>query len=250
MRLVRFNYEGQTRYGCLEGEQIIEVTDFYTMEKTEGVSSYQLKDVKLLSPVEPFQTVAIGLNYLDHAKEQNKALPEEPMMFMVSPSAITGPDEVIRLQNSVHRIDFEAELVIVIGKRAHQVKEAEAHDYILGYTCGNDVSDRDYQKKDGQFTRAKSFPGYKPIGPWIETELSPQDLSVQLKVNGELKQDGNTGEMIHSVEKVIEKVTEVMTLMPGDVIFTGTPAGVGPLKSNDQVEVMIEGIGTLRNRIK
>jgi 2-keto-4-pentenoate hydratase/2-oxohepta-3-ene-1,7-dioic acid hydratase in catechol pathway len=250
MKLVRFLHHDQIKCGCLEGDQIKTVTDFITLKKTDDGVSIRLDEVRLLAPAEPSQVVAIGLNYVDHAKEQNKALPEEPMMFMVSPSAIAGPEEDIYLQNSVHRIDFEAELVIMIGKKAHKVKARDAAEYILGYTCGNDISDRDYQKKDGQFTRAKSFPGYKAIGPWIETELSAQAVSIKLSVNGELKQDGNTGQMIHSIDKIIESVTEVMTLNPGDLIFTGTPAGVGALKREDKVEITIEGLGTLRNYIK
>ncbi|TCP26630.1 2-keto-4-pentenoate hydratase/2-oxohepta-3-ene-1,7-dioic acid hydratase in catechol pathway [Scopulibacillus darangshiensis] len=250
MKYCRFLDDNQVKYGMVDADRVIELVGSYNNEVSIPTDRVHfLNEVQLLCPVDPKQVIAIGLNYSDHAKEQNKKLPEEPMMFMVSPSAVIGPNDEIQLARDGHRIDYEAELAIVIGKEAKDVGEEDASSYIFGYTCANDISDRDLQKKDGQFTRAKSFRTYKPIGPWIETNLNPQSLSVRLKKNGEVKQDGTTKDMIHSIEKIIAAVTEVMTLYPGDVILTGTPAGVGPLCLGDEVEIDIDGIGQLRNKI-
>ncbi|MFC7393536.1 fumarylacetoacetate hydrolase family protein [Scopulibacillus cellulosilyticus] len=251
MNYCRFLHNGQVKYGRVDDSRVIELAGSFFEDESHVPTDqvHNLNEVKLLAPVEPKQVVAIGLNYSDHAKEQNKTLPEEPMMFMVSPSAVIGPEEKIELARDHHRIEYEAELAIVIGKEAYRVKQEEASDYIFGYTCANDVSDRDLQKKDSQFTRAKSFKTYKPVGPWISTSVQPKQLSISLKQNGELKQNGNTEDMIHSVHKIIETVTEVMTLYPGDIILTGTPAGVGQLKSEDNIEVSIEGIGRLKNTV-
>lgn len=250
MKYCRFLHEGQVKFGMVDIDRVIELVDSYHSEVSVPTDQVHfLDEVDLLCPVEPSQIVAIGLNYSDHAKEQHKALPEEPMMFMIAPSAVIGPNDEIILARDDHQIEYEAELAVVIGKEAKNVKEEEALSYVFGYTCANDISDRDLQKKDGQFTRAKSFPTYKPIGPFIETNLQPQRLSVLLKQNGEVKQDGTTMDMIHSVAKIIATVTEVMTLQQGDVIITGTPAGVNPLHDGDEVEVEIEGIGSLKNRV-
>ncbi|GGH87711.1 2-keto-4-pentenoate hydratase/2-oxohepta-3-ene-1,7-dioic acid hydratase in catechol pathway [Pullulanibacillus pueri] len=250
MKYCRFLHEGQIKYGMIDVDRVIELKGSY-LKKTSAPTDrvHYIDDVTLLCPVEPYQMVAIGLNYVDHAKELSLPLPEEPMMFMVSPTALTGPDETILLAKPDHRIDFEAELVIVIGKKAHKVSKEKALDSIFGYTIGLDISDRDLQMKDGQFTRSKSYPTYKPMGPVVETDLQANKVPVQLRQNGEIKQDGNTNNFVHSIEKIIETVTDVMTLYPGDIILTGSPAGVGPLQEGDKLEATIPGIGILKNTV-
>lgn len=250
MKYCRFHFQGEEKFGMIDSDKVIELTgDFLDQASAPTDRIHQLDSVNLLAPVKPHQLIAIGLNYLDHAKEQNKELPKEPMMFMLSPSSIIGPDDVINLARDTHRIDYEAELVIVIGKEAYQVSEENALDVVFGYTIGNDVSDRDLQDFDKQYTRAKSFATYKPLGPVVETDLNPDSVSIQLKQNGELKQNGTTQDLIHSIGSIIATVTEVMTLYPGDLIMTGTPPGVGPLSSGDQIEITINGIGTLKNTV-
>lgn len=250
MKYIRFAVDNEVMFGIVEEDTITKLSkDFLQTVSRKLDETYQLSEVNILPPVNPKQMVVIGLNYELHALEQGKAIPEEPMMFMVSPSAVISDKETIKLPTLDHRIDYEAELAIVIGKEAYQVREETALDYVFGYTCCNDVSDRILQKKDGQFTRAKSFKTFKPLGPYIETELDPNNAGVKLTLNGEIRQDSNTNDLIHPIEKVIATITEVMTLNPGDVILTGTPSGVGPLKPGDQVEIEIEGIGKLTNDV-
>jgi 2-keto-4-pentenoate hydratase/2-oxohepta-3-ene-1,7-dioic acid hydratase in catechol pathway len=251
MKYLRFQKDGENYFGVLEDRTITKLHDDFLRRKPEKSSiTYALDEVIVLPPVEPSQVICIGLNYASHAEETGKALPEEPMMWMVSPSAIISEGEEIELPNPDHRIDYEAELAVVIGKVAKNVTEEDALSYVFGYTIGNDVSDRHLQKKDGQFTRAKSFATFKPLGPVIETELDPNHTDVKLTLNGEVKQQSNTSDLIHNIEKLLVKVTEVMTLQPGDVILTGTPAGVGPLSPGDKVEIELEGIGKLTNYVK
>lgn len=251
MHYCRFLYNGTLRYGMVDVDRVIELTgSFLDSSHAPTDNVFYLSEVQLLSPVEPKQIVAIGLNYRAHAKELKYDLPPDPMMFMVSPSAIIAPGEPIRLAYKQHRIDYEAELAVVIGKEAYQVKAENAFDYIFGYTCGIDVSDRDFQNRDGQFTRAKSFHTYKPFGPWIATNLDPNHLSIQLKQNQVLRQNASTENMIHPVDKIIETITDAMTLYPGDVVLTGTPSGAGPLSAGDSLELFIEGIGSLRQPVE
>ncbi|WP_102264455.1 fumarylacetoacetate hydrolase family protein [Mesobacillus jeotgali] len=250
MKYLRFVKNGQNLFGVLEGESIRQLDSDFLNESAKFTGEvFQLSDVKLLPPVNPGQVIAIGLNYALHAEESGKAIPDEPMIFMVSPTAIVPDGEEIVLPNLDHRIDYEAELAVVIGKQAKGVKKEEALDYVFGYTACNDVSDRNLQKKDGQFTRAKSFATFKPLGPVIETELNPNNVEIKLTVNGEVRQHSNTDDLIHDIESLIVKVSEVMTLNPGDIIITGTPSGVGPLKPEDEVVLEIEGIGKLRNKV-
>jgi 2-keto-4-pentenoate hydratase/2-oxohepta-3-ene-1,7-dioic acid hydratase in catechol pathway len=250
MKYLRFEKNEETLYGILEGETVKQLDgDFLTGNAQLTGDVYNLSDVKVLAPVNPVQVVAIGLNYALHAEEKGKAIPDEPMMFMVSPTSIIADGEDIVLPNLDHLTEFEAELAIVIGKQAKDVKKEDALDYVFGYTLCNDVSDRVLQKKDGQFTRAKSYPTFKPLGPVIETDIDPNNVAIKLTVNGEVKQDSNTNDLIHNVEAVIESVTEVMTLNPGDIIITGTPSGVGPLTPGDEVVLEIEGIGKLVNGV-
>ncbi|GGF27075.1 hypothetical protein GCM10010954_27630 [Halobacillus andaensis] len=251
MKYIRFRKDDEIYYGVVKGNSITQLDGDYITGETRPLSTeFALDEVEVLTPVEPGQVLCIGLNYEAHAEETGKPIPEEPMMFMASPSAVVAHDTEIVLPNLEHRIDYEAELVIVIGKEAKDVKREEALSYIFGYTVGNDVSNRHLQKKDGQYTRAKSFSTFKPLGPVIETELEPNRAPIKLTLNGEVKQESNTNDLIHDIEQLIVKITEVMTLQPGDVIYTGTPSGVGPLSPGDVVEAEVGGIGVLRNQVR
>jgi len=203
----------------------------------------------LLPPCVPTKIVCIGRNYAEHAKELGNEAPAEPIIFLKPPSALLAPFGTIVRPAISQRVDHEGELAIVIGKRAKDVKAARWRDYVRGFACANDVTARDLQKKDVQFTRGKSFDTFAPIGPCIETELDVAALSLQTRVNGEIRQNGNTRDMVFPCDFLIEFITTVMTLEPGDVILTGTPSGVGPLAAGDSVEVEIEGIGVLRNAV-
>jgi 2-keto-4-pentenoate hydratase/2-oxohepta-3-ene-1,7-dioic acid hydratase in catechol pathway len=249
VKIARFLESGSISYGVLEEDNIniIEGNIFGNFSKTGEV--IPVSKVKLLAPVEPGKVVAIGLNYKKHAEEVNKPLPTEPMMFLVSPTAVVGPGEKIELVNPENKTDHEAEIAIVIGKTAEDVSVDNALDYVFGYTCCNDISDRVLQKFDGQFTRAKSLSTYKPLGPVIATDINPDDRPIQLKVNGEIRQDSNTSDMIFSTAEIISFVSHVMRLEPGDVIITGTPSGVSQLHDGDSVEMEIEGIGVLSNPV-
>ncbi len=205
--------------------------------------------LQYLAPVMPSKIVAIGVNYKDHAAEMHKTLPPDPLMFMKPATAIVGPDATIRLPQHHGRVDHEAELAVVIGKPCYKVKRADALDYVLGYTCLNDVTDRDLQKKDVQYTRAKGFDTFAPMGPSIAIGLDPTNLKIEGWVNGQKRQDSNTNQLIFPVDALIEFISSVMTLNPGDVISTGTPSGVGPLAHGDRVMVKIEGIGSLSNPV-
>jgi 2-keto-4-pentenoate hydratase/2-oxohepta-3-ene-1,7-dioic acid hydratase in catechol pathway len=203
--------------------------------------------LRVAPPVVPSKIIAIGLNYKDHAAEMNKKLPEEPLVFSKPSTSVIGPDDPIRLPAWAGRIDFESEMAVVIGRRAYQVKAEQAMDYVLGLTCLNDVTARDLQNKDGQYTRAKGFDTFAPIGPCIAVGVDPSALSIEGWVNGEKRQSSNTNQLIFPVPELVEFVTRFCTLEPGDVITTGTPSGVGPLKPGDRVMVKVEGIGTLGN---
>jgi 2-keto-4-pentenoate hydratase/2-oxohepta-3-ene-1,7-dioic acid hydratase in catechol pathway len=207
------------------------------------------KRLRFMAPVTPSKVVAIGLNYKDHAAEMNKALPDEPLIFLKPPTSVIGPEDVIRMPTGVGEIHYEAELAVVIGRTATRVKAAEARDYVLGLTCLNDVTARELQRKDVQYTRAKGFDTFGPMGPCIAVGLDSSSLAIEGWVNGEKKQSSNTNQLIFSVDQLVEFVSGVMTLNPGDVITTGTPSGVGPLKPGDRMMVKIEGIGTLSNPV-
>jgi 2-keto-4-pentenoate hydratase/2-oxohepta-3-ene-1,7-dioic acid hydratase in catechol pathway len=205
--------------------------------------------VQILSPPTPTKIVCIGRNYADHAKELGNEAPSEPLLFLKPPSALLASGGTIVLPKQSQLVHHEAELAIVVGREAKNVAAASWRDYVLGFTCANDVSARDLQRKDVQFTRAKGFDTFCPVGPHVETELDPFDLRVVGRVNGEVRQDGRTSQMIFPCDFLFEYVSAHMTLMPGDLILTGTPAGVGSLSAGDTVEVEIEGIGTLRNAV-
>ena len=197
----------------------------------------------------PTKIVCVGRNYADHARELGNEAPSEPIIFLKPPSAMIAHGATIVRPPQSQRVDFEGELALVIGKIAKRVRAAAWRDVVGGFTCANDVTARDLQKKDVQFTRGKGFDTFCPVGPWIETDVDPSTLRITTRVNGETRQDGNTRDMIFPCGVIIEFVTSVMTLVPGDLVLTGTPAGVGPLSAGDTVEVEIEGIGTLRNGV-
>jgi len=204
---------------------------------------------RAISEITPTKIVCVGRNYADHAKELGNEAPSEPIIFLKPPSALNSDGGTIVRPAISNRVDHEGELAIVIGKQAKNVTRENWRDYVLGFTCANDVTARDIQKKDVQFTRGKGFDTFCPIGPHIETELDTSNLRVQVRVNGETRQDGNTSQMIFDCGFLLEFISSIMTLMPGDLILTGTPAGVGSLQSGDRVEVEIEGIGILRNDV-
>ena len=244
MKLIRFRYKDSEYAGTLSGGEVVSMD-------IEG-NSFRLdaEEVSLLAPVRPSKVICVGLNYADHAKELGMTVPEEPVIFIKPPSSVIGPGETILYPSCSARVDYEAELAVVIKSEARGVTAANAKDHILGYTCFNDVTARDIQKKDGQWTRAKSFDTFAPLGPWIETDLDTSDIMVSSYLNGELKQSSRTSEFIFGISRLVEFISGVMTLFPGDVIATGTPPGVGPMAPGDEVMVEIEGIGRLVNRVE
>jgi 2-keto-4-pentenoate hydratase/2-oxohepta-3-ene-1,7-dioic acid hydratase in catechol pathway len=251
MQFVRYMAGGEARYGVLEGSQVMAATGDPFSGLTPGATVGSVESLTLLPPVHPGKIVAVGLNYVDHVKEggRDRDVPDEPVIFMKPQSALIGNGETIQLPTDTENIHYEAELAVVIGKRARRVSEADAYDYVLGLTCGNDVSARILQAKDGQWTRAKGFDTFLPLGPAVTVGLHADDLAVQSRLNGEVRQSARTSQMIFSVPRLIAFISRVMTLDPGDVIITGTPAGVGPMKPGDTIEVEVEGIGVLRNPV-
>ncbi len=249
MKLARFAYQNKIYYGVVEGETIFPIeTDSEEKPSSTNVT-YPLKEVTLLVPCMPSKIVAVGLNYKDHAKELKMSIPDEPVIFIKPASSVIGPYDKIVYPKMSKQVDYEAELGVVIGKQAKDVSLEKAYQYILGYLCANDVTARDLQRKDIQWTRAKSFDTFSPIGPWIETDLNPLNLKIELKLNGEVRQSSSTSEMIFNPFELISFISKVMTLNVGDIIMTGTPHGVGSMEPGDIVEVEIEGIGTLKNQV-
>jgi 2-keto-4-pentenoate hydratase/2-oxohepta-3-ene-1,7-dioic acid hydratase in catechol pathway len=252
MRLVRFALEGRTGYGLLEGEQVFPLWDspFAGAGLVKSGEVLALGDVTLLAPCEPSKIVALGLNYRDHAAELGNPLPEEPLLFLKPGTSVIGPGEPIVCPRMSRRVDYEAELAVVMARPARRVSEARALDYILGYTAANDVTARDLQKKDGQWTRAKSFDTFAPLGPWIETDIpDPDNLLVEAYLNSERRQHSSTRNLVFPVAYLVAFISRVMTLLPGDVIATGTPAGIGPMQPGDLIEVRVEGVGALKNPV-
>lgn len=248
MKILRFEFQQHIKYGLLQGDKIQSLggDPFGTLHPERSLN---LAEVKLLPPCNPTKIIGIGLNYQEHIKEMGLPISEEPLLFLKPPSALNGPGQAIVLPKAVGAIEYEGELAVVIGKTARFLKEGEALQAILGYTCCNDVTARELQRRDTQFSRAKAFDTFACLGPWIETELDPSRLKLETRVNGVVKQSANTSQMRFSVARLVSFVSEIMTLFPGDVITTGTPSGVGPLKPGDLVEVAIEGIGTLTNPV-
>ena len=260
MRIVRYTRDGKHCQGIIDQSSVreIEENSFFTHNWNRGEqltdSSYTgrtvpLSELQIIPPCQPTKIVALGLNYRSHAQELGMKLPEEPLLFLKPSTAVIGPDEHIVYPAMSRRIDYEAELGVVMGKEAKNVSVEKAHDFILGYTCVNDVTARDLQGKDKQFTRSKSFDTFAPIGPWIETDLDPADCRVETYLDGQLKQSGTTADLVFPVVYLVSFISSVMTLLPGDVIATGTPSGIGPMQPGNIVEVKIEGIGTLRNTV-
>jgi len=247
MKLLRYSYKDTIENGILENGVIKKVKgDFFSgFEITEN--EINPNSVKLLSPTMPSKIVAVGLNYVDHAKELKMEIPKNPIIFIKPQSTVIGPEDPIIYPETSNQVDYEVELGIVIGRRAKNVEKDEAEDYVLGYTVFNDVTARDLQRKDIQWTRAKSYDTFAPIGPVIETNINPLDLPISLKLNGTTKQNSSTKNMIFNCYELLEFISEIMPLEPGDVIATGTPPGVGPMNRGDTVEAKIEGIGVLKN---
>ncbi len=251
-KIVRYATPDGPRYGVIVDTTLHELagdTPFGPGPLAPGAAVMPLAHATLLPPVQPGKIVCIGRNYAAHAAEHQAAVPDEPMLFLKPPSALIGPGAAIELPQGIGRVDHEAELAVVIGKRTRRVNVANALDYVLGYTCANDVSARDYQRKDGQWGRAKGFDTFCPLGPSINTELDPSDLAIRAMVNGEVKQDARTSDMVFDIPALIAFISGIMTLEPGDLILTGTPSGVSPLAPGDTVRIEVQGIGTLENPV-
>jgi 2-keto-4-pentenoate hydratase/2-oxohepta-3-ene-1,7-dioic acid hydratase in catechol pathway len=250
MQICRYTYKNQApAYGVVH-EHVVHVMmgDIYQQPEI-GVSVAPLEQVRLLAPFQPCKIVAVGRNYVAHAAEHGAEVPAEPLIFLKPTSSIIGPGASIRLPAQSKQVEHEAELAVVIGRGGWQIEQEDALDHVLGYCCANDVTARDLQRSDGQWTRAKGFDTFCPLGPWVETELDADHLVVTARVNGVLRQQGHTGQMVFPVDMLISYISGIMTLEPGDVILTGTPAGVGPITAGDLVEIEVEGIGVLSNPV-
>lgn len=249
MRIVRFRIDDKIKYGVLKNKSIqaINGNPYNNINFTGEI--YILNKVKLLAPCKPTKIVALGVNYINHGLELNHEIPKSPLIFIKPPTAVIGPEDNIVYPPSSQRVDYEAELGVVIKKKARHVEKEKALDYVLGYTCFNDVTARDQQKFDGQWTRAKGYDTFAAIGPWIETDTTPDNLRVEAYLNDVQKQNGNTRDLVFPVEELIHFISNVMTLLPGDVIATGTPSGVGPMLPGDTIEIKIKSIGTLKNYV-
>src|SRR5215208_8415165 len=247
MRIVRYSHQGEVGFGVHEDETLAEISPHpfgafeYTGERLPAA------EVRLLAPVLPSKVVAVGRNYAEHARELGNEVPSTPVLFLKPSTAVVGPGDPIVRPDGVGPVDFEGELAVVVGKLVRRLSPGDAIQAVLGFTCANDVTARDLQRADGQWTRAKGFDTFCPLGPWIETDLDSSDLAVSTLVNGELVQDGTTADMIHGVADLVSYVSGAFTLLPGDVILTGTPAGVGMVEAGQRVEVEVEGIGILAN---
>lgn len=246
---VRFAMADHVQYGRLDGDTIKVLTGDFYGEYHESGETVGLNSVKILSPCQPTKAVCVGLNYRRHAAELDFKVPEEPVLFLKPSSSLIGPNDNVVYWPMVNRLDYEAELVVVIGRKAHNVEEKDAMDYVFGYTAGNDLTARDLQQKDGQWTRSKGFDTFLSLGPAIVRGIDPSDIKVQSYVNGELKQDGRTSQLIFSVPFLISYISKIMTLLPGDVVMTGTPEGISGMKIGDTVEVRVENVGTLVNHV-
>jgi 2-keto-4-pentenoate hydratase/2-oxohepta-3-ene-1,7-dioic acid hydratase in catechol pathway len=219
------------------------------VHSTIGGREYRLEDLKIMPPCMPTKIVCVGCNYVEHAKELNERIPDEPILFLKPPSSLLAHGGSIIYPKQSRQVDYEAELAIVIGRRTRGVKADKAKHHIMGYTCFNDVTARDLQRKDIQWTRAKSFDTFAPVGPFITTDVDPLDLAIKARLNGEARQSSSTKDMIFDVYKLVEFISGVMTLETGDIIATGTPPGVGPMSIGDNIEVEVEGVGTLINKV-
>ena len=256
MRIARFSINGDVSFGVVEGPGtdpadlvVATMAGHPFAPVTLTGERHPLTAVRLLAPVLPSKVVCIGKNYADHIAEFGGSTPENPVVFLKPSTSVIGPGDPIVLPRNSERVDHEAELAIVIGRLCREVPRERASDVILGYTCGNDVTARDHQAQDKQWTRGKSHDSFCPLGPWVETELDVSDIAVQCAVDGEVRQNASTSLLLHDVPAIVAWVTDFMTLLPGDVILTGTPAGVGPLVPGNAVTVLVEGIGPLTNPV-
>lgn len=257
MRVCRISHESlkTARYAVLEESTVRPLADDYTIGADLGLfkqeGSFALDEVKLLAPVVPSKVVCVGRNYREHAAELGNKMPDEPLLFLKAPSSVIASGDSIELPSASQQVEHEGELGVVIGRLARKLSSADDPlSYVLGYTCVNDVTARDLQRKDVQFTRGKSFDTFCPVGPWIESNIDPSNVAVETRLNGEVKQKGNTADMAFPVAFLIRYISEIMTLYPGDLIATGTPAGVSRMKPGDTVEVEVTGIGILRNEVR
>lgn len=254
MRYVRYQIkDSQPAWGILIQDELIQpLTAAPYLGGVAKGRTIPLQAVHLLAPCEPGKIVAVGKNYHDHIQELDSQLPENPILFLKPTTSLNDPEGPIILPPDTlsNRVDYEGELALVIGRTAKNVSAADAASYILGYTCLNDVTARDIQKRDGQWTRAKGFDGFAPVGPVLTDEVDPSDLSIRTRLNGHIVQQSSTSQLIWPVNELIAFISQAMTLLPGDVVTTGTPGGIGPMKAGDLVEVSIDGIGTLRNRVE
>jgi 2-keto-4-pentenoate hydratase/2-oxohepta-3-ene-1,7-dioic acid hydratase in catechol pathway len=256
MKYCRFQSSDVPRFGLIENDQIVQtasdaaVPDFSRGQK---ITPMAVSSVRLMSPVQPSKIICVGRNYSEHAKELGNEVPAEPLIFLKPPSSMIGPGEtILRPKSLSQRVDYEGELAVVIGKRCRGLKAQEdVRPYILGYTCANDVTARDLQKKDGQWTRGKGFDTFCPVGPIVTDQIDPwAGVRVETRLNGEVKQSESTTAFIFPIDVVLRFASQVMTLLPGDIILTGTPAGIGPMAARDRVRVSIEGIGALENPVQ
>ncbi len=257
MRIARIAHPDGIAFAALDGEgtdpaqwTAAEIAEHpFGAQKQYTGRRWPLADARLLAPIMPTKVICIGKNYADHAQEMGGQAPQDPVIFLKPNTAVIGPNVSIKLPSNSERVDYEGELAAVIGQPCKDVSAAGASDVLLGYTVANDVTARDHQKADGQWTRGKSYDTFCPLGPWIETELDPADLEIRTELDGEVKQSSRTSLLLHDMGKIVEWISAVMTLLPGDVILTGTPAGVGPMTDGQQVAVTVQGIGTLTNPV-
>ena len=249
MRFVRFQRGREIKYGVVDGDKVTRINP-HPFGKFKTGKSLSLSDVKILAPCAPSKIICVGLNYTDHAKELGMEIPAEPVIFMKPSTSVIGPEDRIIYPQGISQLDFEAELAIVIKDSIRGVSQSDVLNHVLGYTCFNDVTARDVQRRDGQWTRAKSFDTFSPIGPCIVSGINPNELKIESLLNKTPRQSSNTRHFIFKVDRLVSFVSQVMTLLPGDVIATGTPNGVGPMTSGDIIEIHIEGIGTLRNYVQ
>ncbi|MEX1162369.1 MAG: fumarylacetoacetate hydrolase family protein [Nitriliruptor sp.] len=250
MKIVRYDNDGPA-WGILDGDKVMAAEGVPFQDLTPTSVAGRLDEIRLLAPVEPRTVMCVGRNYKAHAEEFGNEVPERPILFMKPPSSVIGPGEQIVYPPQSQRVDPEAELVAVIGKRAHQVSRADAMEFIGGFTCGNDVTARDLQKTDPgqQWTRGKGFATFCPIGPWVETDFDASDVGVTCTVDGETRQDGRTSAFIFDLPFLVEYISNFMVLEPGDLIMTGTPEGVAPVEVGAEITVAVEGLGTLTNTV-
>ena len=250
MRVARFSLNGEPRFGIVDGPELVVLAGNPLVAGYETTGDrVPIKEVKLLAPSIPSKVVCVGKNYADHIAEMNLSTEAEPTLFLKPSSSIVGPGDAIVLPAQSQQVDLEVELAIVMGQIAKNVTEADALSYVWGYTVANDVTARDLQFSDDQWARSKSFDSFCPLGPWIETEFVPEDQVLESRVDGEVRQNSTLTHMLHNVPKIISYISQNMTLLPGDVVLTGTPAGISPILAGQIVECEIEGIGTLVNSV-